>query len=521
MARLELRDLSYYYDEFYHPVFEHVNLRLDSDWNLGLIGRNGKGKTTLLNLLAGELEPSSGTIDRIGSISKFPYSHDKSFIKTMDVVKECVGNFATMERNLAAMQKALEEGNGDAEAYCELLDRYANAGGYEVENQILRELERFGFSTDILERDFQTLSGGEQTCTHVIALFLRKDPFVMLDEPTNHLDVDKRKQLCEYLKKKKGFILVTHDYEFLDQVVDHVLAINKADITLEQGNYSTWKRNMLQKETYERKLQEELIKEVSALEDRVQQSRGWAEVGNRQKCPYKSNERTNGNRAYVQRAKRSEQRILKDIEQKKMLLRNVEEEKSLSLLRQVENEESILHFEGLSFSYDKKRYLFQNLYLSVEQGDRIWIQGKNGCGKSTLLKIILGELDNADVSYAEGIRMAYASQIPRWDKGRIEDLIPPENKKDFDRICDAFDLPKDAYERPLETFSSGELRKIDLARALSQPSDVLILDEPLNYMDYVFKTQLRRALVEQMPTLIFVEHDREFGKAVATKTLYL
>ena len=92
------------------------------------------------------------------------------------------------------------------DSYCEHLERYTNAGGYDLENQILRELERFGFSPDILERDFQTLSGGEQTCMFIIALFLRKDPFVMLDEPTNHLDVDERKQLCEYLKKKKGFI---------------------------------------------------------------------------------------------------------------------------------------------------------------------------------------------------------------------------------------------------------------------------------------------------------------------------
>ena len=157
----------------------------------------------------------------------------------------------------------------------------------------------------------------------------------------------------------------------------------------------------------------------------------------------------------------------------------------------------------------------------MEPGDRVWIQGRNGCGKSTLLRIILGELDNEGVSYVDGIKMAYCSQIPKWDKGRIDELILPENKKAFDRTCDAFDLPKDMYERPLETFSSGELRKIDIARALSQPSDLLVLDEPLNYMDYMFKMQLRKALTLQMVTLIFVEHDREFGKAVATKTLYL
>ncbi len=521
MAKIEIKDLSYYYDEFYHPVFEHVNLRLDSDWNLGLIGRNGKGKTTLLNLLSGELEPSSGSIDRCGSISKFPYSYDKNYIKTLEVVKECIGGFTTIERKLSSMQESLEEENSSVDTYCELLNQYADAGGYVVESRILRELERFGFSSDILERDFQTLSGGEQTCMYIIALFLRKDPFVMLDEPTNHLDAEKREKLCEYLKKKKGFILVTHDYEFLDQVVDHILAINKADITLEQGNYSTWKKNMLQKEEHERKLREELIKEVSALENRAEQSRNWAEVGNRQKLPYKSHERANGNRAYMQRAKRSEQKILNDIEQKKKLLRNMEEEKSLSLLHQKENEESILHFEGLSFSYDKKRYLFRDLYLSVEPGDRVWIQGRNGCGKSTLLRIILGELDNEDISYVDDVKIAYASQIPKWNKGKIEDLIKPENKRAFDRTCDAFDLPKDLYDRPLETFSSGELRKIDLARALSQPSDILILDEPLNYMDYMFKIQLRKALVEQMVTLIFVEHDREFGKAVSTKVLYL
>ena len=520
MAKLELKDLSFYYDEFYHPVFEHVNLRLNSDWNLGLIGRNGKGKTTLLNLLSGELEPSSGKLERIGSISKFPYPYDKKYTNTLDVIKECIGKYATMEHELEQLQKELEKGTDYLDAYCDLQEHYANADGYEMENRIEAELDQFGFSKDILERDFHTLSGGEQTCMFIIALFLRKDPFVMLDEPTNHLDVEKRGLLCEYLKKKNGFILVSHDYEFLDQVVDHILAINKADITLEQGNYSTWKRNMMQKEEYERKLQEELIKEISALEQRAEKSRDWSGIGNKQKYPFACHARTNGTRAYMRMAKRSEQKILDDIEQKKTLLRNVEEEKDLSILNQMKIEESIIRLEGFNFSYDKKP-LIENLYLSVEPGDRVWIQGKNGAGKSTLLKIIMGELDNSDVYYVEGVKIAYASQIPKWDSGDIVDLIKPEEKELFDKMCDAFDLPEDKYTRPLETFSSGELRKIDLARALSQSSDLLILDEPLNYMDYLFKAQLKKAITDQELTLIFVEHDREFGKAIATKTVYL
>ena len=195
-------------------------------------------------------------------------------------------------------------------------------------------------------------------------------------------------------------------------------------------------------------------------------------------------------------------------------------EKDLSILNQMKIEESIIRLEGFNFSYDKKP-LIENLYLSVEPGDRVWIQGKNGAGKSTLLKIIMGELDNSDVYYVEGVKIAYASQIPKWDSGDIVDLIKPEEKELFDKMCDAFDLPEDKYTRPLETFSSGELRKIDLARALSQSSDLLILDEPLNYMDYLFKAQLKKAITDQELTLIFVEHDREFGKAIATKTVYL
>lgn len=523
MAKIQIKDLTYYYDEFYHPVFEHITLRLDSDWNLGLIGRNGKGKTTFLNLLAGRLEPSGGEIERVGSIAMFPYDYNGRYHKTMDVIKECMGDFATIEERLSQMQRQLENNEGNVEAYCELLDYYEQQGGYELESRIEREVAKFHFPMEILERDFASLSGGEKTCMHIVALFLRKDPFVLLDEPTNHLDIEKKVLLAEYLKTKKGFIVVSHDYVFLNQVVDHILAINKADIVLEKGNYDTFKTNMEHKEEYERCLQEKLVREITSLENRAVNARDWSSVGNKQKYDFCSNARANGSRAYMRIAKRAEQRIKDDIEQKKKLLRNVEEEKELSILRQMMEEPVLVKLENCSFGYEKNRLVFDKITLSIEPGNRIWIQGKNGAGKSTLLKIIMGELETDGIEYCDGVRISYASQEPKWCRGNIKSMMQKEKLLEgiFQKICASFDLPEDMYERPLETFSSGERKKIDIARAISTPNDLLILDEPLNYMDYMFKKQLAKALVEQEVTVVFVEHDREFGKTVSNKILYL
>lgn len=530
MSAIKIQEMWFYYQDFYHPVFQNVNLSLDTDWKLGLIGRNGRGKTTLLHLLNGIIEPSQGCILAPVQTSYFPYEVDQTYTLTMDVIKETVARLRTIE---IQMDELLLQGEDmPVNEYLDLLDVYELNRGFEIESLIQKEVEQMELSAKLLEREFSTLSGGEKTSMMIIALFLRKDGFVLLDEPNNHLDQQKREALERYLKRKKGFILVSHNLDFLDQCIDHVLAINKADISLEQGNYTTWKINMNQREAYERRTQQRLIREIGQLERSATKTRQWSNVGNKQKYEFACHARTNGTQAYMQQAKRAEQKVIDHLEEKKQLLRNLEEEKML-WIQQMESEGCLLELKDYSFCYPNcQKAIIEHFDFQLYSGDRIGIAGKNGVGKSTFLKILATELSNLDMENGkiwmpEELSLAYAKQesdsaiVAFFELARNEKLGDNQKEREqytyFMELCNRFDLPEDFLKRPFDTLSSGEKKKLDLARCLSQKSQLLLLDEPLNYMDAQFRKQLTKAILEQELTLIFVEHDEEFLNDVATK----
>lgn len=529
MAQIEVKDLTFYYDDFYHPVFEKLNVNMDTDWKMALVGRNGRGKTTLLKLLEGSLAASAGEIKRAGTVSYFPYSYDTEYTKTLDVVKECIGGLRTLEVQMEQYETNAKE--EESEKYLEVLNLYSELGGYEIESRICKELSQIGLPQELLEREFATLSGGEQTCMLIIALFLRKDAFVLLDEPTNHLDKVKKEYLKQYLKRKKGYIIASHDTIFLDAVTDHILAINKADISIEQGNYSTWRRNMELKEQFELRTRQRLMQEINQLERQSKLTRNWSDIGNKQKYPFTSNARTNGTRAYMRQAKAAEQQIRDNLEEKKQLLRNLEEEKQLSIYQEILETECLLAAENITYCYEGEQApLLENVTLRIYPGDKIWLKGHNGAGKTTLLKLLSGKLQGPDIQYKEGLSIAYVTQEPAGYVGDIRIFLRESLKEGEDfqtvydkfmELCNLFDLPEDFVERPLETLSSGERKKVDVARVLSGNHQVLFLDEPLNYMDVYFKAQLEQALADEELTLVFVEHNEDFGRKIANKILEL
>ena len=525
MAQIEIRDLTFYYDDFYHPVFEHLSVNLDTDWKMALVGRNGRGKSTLLRLLEGSLEATSGEIRRSGTVSYFPYPYDRAFIKAMDVVKECIGGLRTLELKLQKYEESF------AENYLEVLNRYLEWDGYVMESRICKEVAQMGLSEELLSQDFATLSGGEQTCMLIIALFLRKDAFVLLDEPTNHLDKEKKEHLKEYLKKKKGYIIASHDTMFLDAVADHILAINKVDISIEQGNYSTWRRNMELKELFELRTRQRLIQEINQLERQSKQARSWSDIGNTQKYPFCGHFRTNGTRAYMRQAKAAGQQIKDNLEEKKQLLRNMEEEKSLSIYQEILEQECLISAENISYCYGNSILpVFEHVTIHVYPGDKVWLRGKNGAGKTTLLKLLSGLMKGAEIRRKGGLSIAWVTQEPSCSKGSAKEYLRGSLQQGEDyhsvytkwkELCYLFDLPKDFERRPLETLSSGELKKVHIARTLAGNHQVLFLDEPLNYMDLNFKSQLEAALMDEELTVVFVEHDEEFGRRVANKVVEL
>lgn len=537
MAKITINNLNFYYSDYYRPIFENVNLVLDTDWKLGLIGRNGRGKSTFLNLLLGKIKPVGGSVHMKVNMEYFPYEPNKKYIVTMDVMKENIGGLKTIEDTMEQIIEKMDEVR--FQEYSEIQNEYSELGGYEMEGRILKEMADMGLREELAYREYDTLSGGEKTRMMIIALFLRKNSFVLLDEPTNHLDIAGKKLLAEYLSKKKGFIVVSHDRDFLDSVTDHILSINKADIKVEKGNYSSWRKNMDLIDEYEFRTRERLEREIKQLERRSVQSRNWAGTANTQKYAFACHARTNGCQAYMRRAKRSEEQILDNIDEKKQLLLNYEETKELTILqREGEVEDCLIKVKNLNFSYPDGRRIIEDFSFNLHKGDRIWVKGKNGAGKSTLLKLLAGEFEAAGEDSTSGcpeegksiertgnLQISVSGQEPIWTEGFIaEKYRLPEQREQLEQLayfCVLFDLPEDFLERPLETYSSGELKKVDIARALSEENDVIFLDEPLNYMDVYFREQLEKAILEYKPTIVFVEHDVRFGEIVSNKVIEL
>lgn len=511
MAKITFERVSFCYPEVYTSVFENVSFSIDTNWKLGLIGRNGRGKTTLLKIMNGELLQTNGTIKKDVNVEYFPYQYSGEVKITLDVIKECIGNLYSLEQHL-----------DDAS----MLEKYIELDGFRMEGKIRKEASKIGLKENALNRSFETLSSGEQTKALIIALFFKSNSFVLLDEPTNHLDICGKEELKNYLKKKRGFILVSHDREFLDSLVNHILSINKVDISIEKGNYTTWENNKKLTEEFERRTSENLQKEIARMENNIVQKRQWANISNKQKYHFASNSRTNGVQAYLNQAKRSEERVKKNIEVKKSLLKNYEERKAL-VFTQDNKEGWIIKINDLSFSYIENDKLIKNLSLEICEHDVVWIKGKNGSGKSTLLKLITGQIYNPAVIYNGNVIFSILPQeinMKDWHNGLefLKSMLDNEDEYNSSiQICELFDISEELLKNPCDTYSSGEKKKIYLAQVLSRRNNVIVLDEPLNYMDVMFRMQIEKAFELVRPTVLLIEHDEYFLQGISTIILNL
>ncbi len=524
MSAITITTLDFSYTSYFHPVFKNVTATIDTDWKLGLIGRNGRGKTTLLKLIHGSLVPDKGRIDKTVHTEIFPYDYHCAYKNTLDVIKENIGGFKTLEVQMTDLLSKTDEAS--ALAYAHLHETYDALGGYQVETDILKEMALMGLEASLLDRDFETLSGGEQTKLLILALFLKPNHFILMDEPTNHLDIDGKKILATYLSKKKGFIVITHDRAFLDTTVDHIIAINKANIAIEKGTYSSWQRNKSMHEAFEQRTKANLEKKVDQLETTAEYKRKWSGTIEGSKNPYKTHNRGTGARSakLMKGAKMLEKRIEKNLNAQRKLLMNYESVEAIEIDQMDSEVEKMLTLDGIRFGYGGKT-LFRNFHMGINKGDAIWIRGQNGSGKTSLLKIITGEITSFEGTriFSEGISITESRQLPIWQSGFLKDhlMMTDLNQDRFMDLVQRFDLSETLFERPIETFSSGEQKKVDLARALSMDNHLLVLDEPLNYMDIQFREQLEKAIKDYTPTIVFVEHDAWFGESVANKVIDL
>lgn len=493
MSLLSITNLTFAWPGSYDNVFTDLNLQLDTGWKLGLTGRNGRGKTTLLRLLCGE-EEYAGSIRLAEQPRRFPYPAP------------------------------------DPEATVAQAARAA-AGGDPADWELERELGLLGLGEEFLDRRFGSLSPGEQTRVLLAALFLQQGCYPLIDEPTNHLDQQGRRQLARYLQGKEGFLLVSHDRDFLDACVDHILSINRRTIQVQAGNFSTWQQNRQQQDALELQQNEKLKKEIRRMEEAARRTSGWSDAVEKTKKGSR-NAGLRPDRGYIghksakmmQRAKNLERRQQQSIQQKKSLLQDAELEASLALQPREAPKRRLLEARGLVL-YQGGRPLCRPLDLTLEQGERLAILGRNGAGKSTLLRLCAGE----DVAYtgsfyrAPGLEQNIVPQQTHHLRGGLRDLARQQQVEEslLLALLRQMGLERRHLERPVEQMSEGQRKKVLLALAFCRPYMLYLWDEPMNYIDVITRMQLEEAVQDSRATMVFVEHDSAFVRHTATKTVEL
>ena len=492
MSLIQVSNLTFAYEGSYDNIFENVSFQIDTDWKLGFTGRNGRGKTTFLNLLLGKYE-YGGSISASVDFEYFPYPVANKDNLTIDVIGDVYPDYVHWE--------------------------------------LMRELSLLKVSEDVLYRPFNTLSNGEQTKVLLAALFLKENSFLLIDEPTNHLDMEARKLVGDYLDAKRGFILVSHDRFFLDHCVDHILSINKTDIDIQKGNFTDWWENKQRQDRFELAENEKLKKDIKRLSEAARRTSDWSDAVEKTK-----NGTRNGglrpDKGYIghkaakmmKRSKSLEHRQQSAIEEKSKLLKNVESSESLKIAQLAYPKSRLAELDRVSIRYGEKTAC-SDVSFTIEQGERIALSGRNGSGKSSLLKLICGEDLAYDGTFRRGsqLKISYVSQDTSDLKGNLADYAREYGIDEslFKSILRKLDFARVQFEKDMSSFSGGQKKKVLIARSLCERAHLHVWDEPLNFIDVISRMQIEELLLEYGPSLLFVEPDREFCRKIATRTIEL
>ena len=495
MALISISDLSFAYPGSWDNIFENISFQIDSDWKLGFVGRNGRGKTTFLKLLTGEY-PCRGRIEAPMAFDYFPFP-------------------------VPHPERPAAEAAGEI---CPDVPRW----------RLERETAALGLGAELLERPFDTLSKGEQTKLLLALLFARENRFLLIDEPTNHLDAQGRELVSRYLNGKKGFILVSHDRAFLDGCTDHILSFSRSDIEVQRGSFSSWWENRRRQDAFEAAENEKLKKDISRLRDAAREKAQWSDTAERRK---KGADRAKADnikgwaplqgaksKKQMARAKAIEGRIETALEEKEGLLRNVETVAELKLAQLPFYTDRLAELRELTVDYGSGP-LFAPISLTLRTGDRVALTGPNGCGKSSLVKLLLGEeIPHAGLcETASRLKISCVPQDASFLRGGLRDFARERDIDEslFKAILRKLDFSRAQFEKDMADYSAGQKKKVLIAASLCEKAHLHIWDEPLNYVDVYSRIQIEELILRSAPTLLFVEHDRAFCERVATAELAL
>lgn len=496
-------------------ILDSVNFEIRDKEKIAVVGRNGCGKTTLLKLIAGELELSKRDSDEdifiakagnpeIGYLKQIAFEDPELSMETE--IRKVFLPIEQMKDKLERMALALEENHSEKaiKEYTDFEEYFSSIGGYYYEKEYEVLIHKFGFSDGDKQKPLKEFSGGQQTKIAFIKLLLSKPDILLLDEPTNHLDVETIEWLEGYIKNyPKAVVVVSHDRMFLDNIVDVVYEIEYHTAKRYPGNYSDFVRQ-------KREYHEKLLKDYTAQQKEI--ARLQQIVDRFKNKPTK---------ASMARSK------LKAIEHMVKINRPDEyDNKTFHANFQPENTtgNDVLFVKDLEIGYTDT---LSCISVDIKKGDKIGILGGNGLGKSTFLKTIVGAIPplSGEYRYGTGVEIGYFDQqmaMYSSDKTVLDDFweeFPTLTQTEARNMLGAFLFSGDDVFKTVNMLSGGEKVRLALCKILKRRPNVLILDEPTNHMDIVGKETLETMLRDYEGTLIFVSHDRYFIKQVSQKLI--
>lgn len=509
----------------YGQLFENVSFSLNEGESISIVGPNGCGKSTLLKIIVGLEKPETGQVS-IKKDAKVAYL-DQTGSSIVDnrivyeILKDAFTDLKDMEKRLNELQKKMEseiqgkEYDSLLKKYCNLLERFSAAGGYDMDLNINTVVEGLNIDSSILNQSYNDLSGGEKTLVQLAKALIIKPDLLLLDEPTNHLDIERIEWLEKYIKSFKGSsVIVSHDRYFLDKMSNKILDLDNGIGKVYNSNYSGYleeKQRDFEKQVASYKDQQELIKKLEA------QKKYFAERG------MATNSSTLCDRAHVLQTKidkLKEMAISKPKIPKKLNVEFTEERKT---------SKKIISIENLDVTIPGGRKILDNINLNIFAGERVALIGANGSGKSTLVKSILEEQNlpvDGKIEIGPSVKIGYLPQIitfPKPNQNLLEYFCNSAelNEQKARQVLAGFQFYQEDVTKKVVNLSGGEKMRVKLAELLQKKINTLIFDEPTNHIDIPTKEVLEDALEDFDGTLIFISHDRYFINKFANKIIEL
>ena len=508
---LSINNLSYYISGM--PLYENASLHIKPKDKIGLIGLNGKGKSTLLKIINGDLQPDSGSIDRardctVGFLNQdlLSYQSDDAILTVaMEAFSEAVNVQRQIEKTIHRMETDYDDSLVDK--LTRLQEQFEHLDGYTMQSKAEEILEGIGFTTEQLHQPLREFSGGWRMRVMLAKLLLEKPSLLMLDEPTNHLDLPSIKWVENYLTTYEGAVItVSHDRTFLNSVSLRTVEVANKTLTLYEGNYDFY--------VEEKALREEVQKNAFVNQQQhIKQSERFIERF----------------KAKATKARQVQSRI-KALDKLEVIEDVVNNDAVINFKFKFEQKSGrhIIRLKDISKAYGHNEIL-KNTSATIERGDKIALIGANGKGKSTLLRIIAGTEPvegehEPGYNVITGFFAQHQLESLTVDNEILEELKQAGSKKteqELRNILGCFLFSGDDVFKRIKVLSGGEKSRVALAKTLISEANFLMLDEPTNHLDMLSENIIIQALKQYEGSFVVVSHNRHFVSKVANKIWYI